>query len=304
MSRHVVTLEELGGRELAQICAYALDAPRDVLQGQGVALVFEQPSLRTRSSSALAVRSLGGWPMFLTDDEIGLDQRESVEDVGRTLAEYYTICALRVRDHGVFGRLVETVGDRLGVVNLLSRAAHPTQAVADVLTMAEHFTSGRVEDLAGLRVAYVGDVTNVARSLAVALRLLGADVVLGAPDAYQLGEGGPEDPRHIAHGSLRLVGSAREAVAGAHVVYTDSWISMGLEAERGERLEALRDFQVSEDLLAGADPAAVVMHCLPAHRGEEVDPQVLDTPRSLVWRQVAHRVSAMRGALRWMKETS
>ncbi len=302
MSRHVVTIEELGEGALAEVCAYAQEAPRDVLGGQGVALVFEQPSLRTRSSSAIAVRSLGGWPMFITDDEIGLDRRESVEDVGRTLAEYYSICALRVRDHRVFERLDAAVGERLGIVNLLSRAAHPTQAVADVVTMAEHFTAGRVDDLAGLRVAYVGDVTNVARSLAVALRLLGAEVVLGAPDAYQLGEEGPEDPRRVPGGSLRLASSAREAVAGAHVVYTDSWISMGLEAERAERLDALREFQVTEELLDGADPAAVVMHCLPAHRGEEVDPEVLDSPRSLVWRQVAHRVSAMRGALRWMKE--
>ncbi len=304
MKRHVVTLEELGEGALAAICSYALEEPRDVLHGQGVALVFEQPSLRTRSSSALAVRALGGWPMFITGDEIGLDHRESVEDVGRVLAEYYSVCALRVRDHGVFERLVATVGDRLGVINLLSRAAHPTQAIADVLTMAEHFTAGRVEDLAGLRVAYVGDVTNVARSLAVALRRLGAEVVLGAPDAYQLAAAGPEDPRRIERGSLRLVASAREAVAGAHVVYTDSWISMGLEAERAERLAALGEFQVTEELLAGADRAAVVMHCLPAHRGEEVDAQVLDSPRSLVWRQVAHRVSAMRGALRWMKEDS
>ncbi len=302
MSRHVLTIEELSDESLALIYALALEEPRDVLGGRAVALVFEQPSLRTRSASSLAVRALGGWPIFITGEEIGLDRRESVEDIGRTLATYYDTCALRVRDHAVFSRLASVVGDRLGLVNLLSAVAHPTQALADVLTLAEHFSRGDPSGLAGLRVAYVGDVTNVARSLAVALRRLGADVVLGAPTPYQLSAGGPEDPRRVARGALHLSDSAAEAVAGADVVYTDSWVSMGWEAERAERTAALEMFRVTEELLALASPDAVVLHCLPAHRGEEVSATVLDSDRSLVWRQVAHRVSAMRGVLRWMME--
>ena len=304
MTRHFVTIESLSDEDLATIYDRACSPFDDeTLAGQGVALVFERPSLRTRASSSSAVHELGGYVTFFSDEEIGLDSRESAEDVGRTLCEMYAIAALRVRDHGVFDRMRRATRDTMSLINLLSDLAHPTQAVADVLTIAEHFASGDVRALAGLRLAYVGDATNVTRSLAVALLRLGVDVTVGAPDAYQLVEGGVEDPRAVSGpGRLRVSVDAGDAVRGVDVIYTDAWVSMGFEEETTRRREALRDFQVNEALVDRASSDVVVMHCLPAHRGDEVVDAVLDSDKSLVWRQVHHRRSAMVGVLRWMKE--
>lgn len=302
MTRDLVTIEALSDADLLDVLGLAV-APieRPVLAGRGVALVFERPSLRTRAASSVAVHQLGGFTTVFTDDEIGLDRRETAEDVGRTLSEMYAVAALRVRHHGVFARIASATGGRMRLINLLSDAAHPTQAIADVLTLAERFGDGDVGALAGRRVAYVGDATNVTRSLAVALLRLGADVTVGAPAGYQLTPGGPEDPCAVAGpGRLRLVDTAAAAVDGADAVYTDAWVSMGLEAEAERRRADLSAFAVDESLLRAA-PGAVVLHCLPAHRGEEVSDAVLDSPASLVWRQVHHRRSAMIGALRWIE---
>jgi ornithine carbamoyltransferase len=259
--------------------------------------------LRTRASSSCAVHELGGFATFFSDEEIGLDARESAEDVARTLNEMYAITALRVRNHTVFDRMRQATEDRMSLINLLSDCAHPTQAVADVLTVAEHFADGDVHALAGLEVAYVGDATNVTRSLAVALTRLGVNVSVGAPAGYQLSDAGPENPHRAGgSGTLRLTDSAREAVKGADVIYTDAWVSMGLEDETARRREDLAGFCVDATLLAHAKESAVVMHCLPAHRGEEITDDVLDGPASLVWRQVFHRRTAMIGVLRWIKE--
>jgi ornithine carbamoyltransferase len=304
VTRHFMTIEQQSDADLDDVYRLATTAFNDeTLKGQGVALVFERPSLRTRASSSTAVHELGGFATFFSDDEIGLDRRESAEDVGRTLNEMYAIAALRVRNHDVFARIARATGDRMSLINLLSDVAHPTQAVADVLTIAEHFAGGDVGGLKGLEVAYVGDATNVTRSLAVALLRLGANVTVGAPDAYQLTPGGEEDPRAVVGGGeLRLVDSAALAVKGAQVVYTDAWISMGFEDEAAKRRSDLSAFRVDEDLMALASPAAVLLHCLPAHRGDEITDEALDAPSSLVWRQVFHRRSAMVGVLRWIKE--
>jgi ornithine carbamoyltransferase len=284
------------------VCELAVSPLDDeTLKGQGVALVFERPSLRTRASSSTAVHELGGYATFFSDEEIGLDRRESAEDVARTLSEMYAIVALRVRDHGVFARMRAATGERMSVINLLSDVAHPTQAIADVLSIAEHFSGGDVKAMKGLEVAYVGDATNVARSLCVALLRFGVNVTVGAPDAYQLVAGGAEDPRAVqGGGKLRLTNSATEAVAGADVVYTDAWVSMGVESETAQRRVDFAHFSVDSTLMSHA-PSAVVMHCLPAHRGDEITSDVLDSGRSLVWRQVFHRRSAMVGILRWIK---
>ena len=306
MSTHFTTIAETTGEDLAGIYRGAFDeSPATSFAGEGVALVFERPSLRTRASSSTAVHQLGGFATFFSDEEIGLDTRESAEDVARTLSQMYEICAARLRQHSMFARMAAATENRLRLINLLSDEAHPTQAIADVVTLAEHFTGGDVNALAGLRVAYVGDATNVARSLAVALVRLGADVVVGAPAAYQLRHGGPEDPRAIkGPGRLTLSDDAIEAVTGAQAVYTDAWVSMGFEEETARRRQDLAAFRVTEDLMSHADPGAVLLHCLPAHRGDEITDEVLDSSRSLVWRQVYHRRSAMRGVLRWMKEGS
>ncbi|MHB1251568.1 MAG: ornithine carbamoyltransferase [Acidimicrobiales bacterium] len=304
MTRHFTTIEQLSSHDLKRIYKHATSPFNDeTLKGQGVALVFERPSLRTRASSSSAVHELGGYATFFSDEEIGLDSRESAEDVGRTLAEMYAICALRVRNHDVFARMRAATRERMSLVNLLSDVAHPTQAVADVLTIAEHFCDGDVTKLAGLNVAYVGDATNVTRSLAVALLRLGVNVTVGAPEGYQLVAGGEEDPaRVIGAGNLVISDSAAEAVRDADVVYTDAWVSMGFEAETERRRSDLAAFRLDHDLLAKARPGAVVLHCLPAHRGDEITNDVLDGAQSLVWRQVFHRRSAMLGVLRWIKE--
>jgi ornithine carbamoyltransferase len=306
VTRNFITIEELRDDDLDTIYTLSTSPLDDeTLKGQGVALVFEHPSLRTRASSSAAVHELGGYATFFSDEEIGLDTRESVEDVGCTLAETYAIAALRVRRHDVFARIRRVSGDRLALINLLSHAAHPTQAVADVLTIAEEFANGDVHGLSGLRVAYVGDATNVTRSLAVALLRLGVNVTVGAPEGYQLTGGGDEDPTKVeGPGTLRLTGDARDAVTDADVVYTDAWVSMGMEAETARRRVDLAAFQVNAELMAAAKKSAVLLHCLPAHRGEEITDDVLDGPQSRVWREVYHRRSAMVGVLRWIKGES
>jgi ornithine carbamoyltransferase len=299
-----MTIEQQSEEDLATIYQLACSPFDDeTLKGQGVALVFERPSLRTRASSSSAVHELGGFATFFSDEEIGLDTRESAEDVGRTLAQMYAIGALRVRNHGVFDRMRVATNDRISLINLLSDVAHPTQAVADVLTIAEYFSEGDVTKLAGLEVAYVGDATNVTRSLAVALLRLGVNVTVGAPVGYQLARSGEEDPSAvIGGGALRLSDSASDAVKDADVVYTDAWVSMGLEGETARRRAELAPFRIDETLMGLAKPDAVLLHCLPAHRGDEITNEVLDGERSLVWRQVFHRRSAMLGVLRWIKE--
>ena len=304
MTRHFTTIHEVSEEDLASIYQLALSPFDDqTLSGQGVALVFERPSLRTRASSSTAVSELGGFCTFFSDEEIGLDTRESAEDVGRTLAQMYAICAARIRHHEVFERVRDATQDQMSLINLLSDVAHPTQAVADVLTLAEHFSNGDVRGLAGLKVAYVGDATNVTRSLAVALLRLGVEVRLGAPAGYQLTPGGLEDPGSVVGGgSLQLTDSAYDAVTGVDAVYTDAWVSMGFEEETAKRRRDLADFRVTSELMGHAGASAVLLHCLPAHRGDEITDEVLDSPASLVWRQVFHRRSAMRGVLRWIKE--
>jgi ornithine carbamoyltransferase len=303
VSRHFITIEDLSESDLSSIYTLATSPFDDTtLSGQGVALIFEWPSLRTRASSSSAVHELGGYATFFNDEEIGLDSRESAEDVGRTIAEMYAIAALRVRNHEVFQRMRAATSERLSLINLLSNEAHPTQAVADVLTIADEFANGDVTKLSGLNVAYVGDATNVTRSLAVALLRLGVNVTVGAPEAYQLVAGTSEDPSRVpGPGTLRQVDDARDAVKNADVVYTDAWVSMGLEEETARRRVDLADFQVNEALMALANPEAILLHCLPAHRGDEISNEVLDGAQSRVWRQVFHRRSSMMGVLRWIK---
>jgi ornithine carbamoyltransferase len=268
------------------------------LAGQGVALVFQKPSARTRNSMEMAVHGLGGHPVYITDAEVGLGSgRETPEDVARTLACFHGVIAARVFDHRVLERMAAATD--APVLNMLSDRAHPLQALADLLTLRERF--GRLD---GLQVAYLGDgANNVARSLAAACARTGVRLTLGAPAGHGLSD---DELRELGGhavlngGEVRQTTDPAEAVAGAHAIYTDAWTSMGQEDEAAARRAVFRDYQVDEALLAQAAPDAVFLHCLPAHRGEEVTDAVLDGPRSLVWAQARNRMRTARGALAWM----
>ncbi len=294
MTPSLLEIDDLSPDELADVCERAkLDpaANRGLLAGHGVACVFTKPSARTRNSTEMAVVQLGGHPMYITNDEIGLDTRETVEDIGRTLACYHAAICARVHDHGMLERLAAL--DAVPVVNLLSDDAHPLQAIADVLTIEAEF--GSVE---GRTVTYVGDANNVARSLSLAVGFLGGEMRVAAPPGYGFAE---EDLDRFAVAGVDVAVHDRpsEAVAGADVVYTDTWTSMGQEAERASRLQAFEGYTVDEKLMAEAG-GAVFLHCLPAHRGEEVAAAVIDGERSRVWDQAANRLAAIRGVLLWL----
>ena len=264
------------------------------LAGKGAALVFQKPSARTRNSTEMAVIGLGGHPVYITDAEVGLGSgRESPEDVARTLACFHSVIAARVFDHTVLEQMAAAVDTP--VLNLLSDRTHPLQALADLLTLRERF--GRLE---GLRVAYVGDGdNNVARSLAAGCARTGVRLTIAAPAGHGLSERDLAELNSHA-GEVRQVADPAEAVAGAQAVYTDTWTSMGQEDEAEARRAIFGGYQVDAALMARAEPDAVFLHCLPAHRGEEATDEVLDGPRSLVWTQARNRMRTARGALAWM----
>jgi ornithine carbamoyltransferase len=304
-TRHFVTIAETSHDDLEQICALALvPVAGDELRGQSLSLLFEKPSLRTRAAVVTAAQRLGAWVKEFSDEEIGLDSRESAEDVARVLTTTSDVVAARVRRHDVFERMRDVAPD-VSYVNLLSDYAHPTQAIADALTLAKVFGGGDVTEVAGHTVTYVGDATNVTRSLATILVGFGVHVRVAAPSGYQLSSDDVAviDSRSRG-GSITLYDDPVESLRGSEVVYADSWVSMGLEHEAAQRLKDLAPYRVDEELLARAGVDPYVLHCLPAHRGEEITDGVLDSLRSLIWRQVHHRTTAMVGVLRWLKEKS
>ena len=259
------------------------------LDGRAVALLFEKPSARTRVSTELAVNSLGGYAVVLRGEEVGLGGRETVEDVARTLAGYCSVIAARVYDHAVLEQM--TVAVDIPIVNLLSDRAHPCQALADLLTLREHFGA-----LEGRRITYVGDGNNVAASLAFGAALAGVEVTVASPPGYELDEDVADRVRNLG-GVLELSNDPHEAVRDADAVYTDVWTSMGQEDETEVRKAAFAGYCVDASLMAAAGPGAVFLHCLPAHRGEEVSAEVIDGPASLVWAQAANRMHAVRSLL-------
>ncbi len=290
---HFLEVDDLSPEDLARVLELARLTPAPpVLSGRGVALVFEKPSARTRNSSELAVYQLGGHPVTIRGEEVGFDQRETVEDVTRTLAQYHAAIAARVFDHKVLERMAAVAP--VPVINLLSDLGHPCQALADLLTLQQHF--GR---LAGLKVAWVGDGNNVCRSLVLAASLVGTDVAVACPPGFEPDRGAVAVAQGRGTG-VTVTNEVAEAVRGADAVYTDTWISMGQEGEEAGRRSAFRGFTVDPSTMALAAPGAVFLHCLPAHRGDEVTADVIDGPQSLVWAQAANRMHAFRGLLLWL----
>jgi ornithine carbamoyltransferase len=291
--RHLLEIDDLTKDELFEVIALALDPnPPQVLSRKGMALVFQKPSARTRNSMEMAVKDLGGHPVTIRAEEVSIDQRESAEDVARTLACYHAAIGARVFDHSVLERMAKVAW--VPIINLLSDDAHPLQAVADLLTMADEFG-----DLNGRTLAYVGDGNNMCRSLALAATLAGMQVRVASPRGYALSE--VDVDRIAALGvAPELLDRPEEAVAGVDVVYTDVWTSMGQETEVEARRKAFEGYMVDERLMALAAERSIFLHCLPAHRGEEVSHEVLDGDRSRVWRQAENRMHAARGAVAWI----
>jgi ornithine carbamoyltransferase len=245
----------------------------------------------------MAVVQLGGHPLTIRPDEVGLDVRETVEDVTRTLCGYHSIIGARVFEHSKLERMVGV--SSVPVVNMLSDEAHPLQALADILTLADEF--GGVAGLAGRSLAYVGDGNNVARSLALAAGMVGMSVTIATPAGYELSS---SDLARVAAAGVdvKCTLDPVAAVAGADAVYTDVWTSMGQEEEAVKRRTEFAGFTVDDELMSGTSPESIFLHCLPAHRGEEVSDAVLEGPRSRVWRQATNRMHAARGALVWLME--
>jgi ornithine carbamoyltransferase len=265
------------------------------MAGKRVGLFFEKPSTRTRVSCEVATVDLGAHPVVLKADEVGLGKREAVEDVGRVLDRYLDVLAFRVFDHANLETIAEYAA--APVVNLLSDRSHPCQALADLQTIAEH------RPLAGSTIAYIGDGNNVCHSLLLAGATVGAEVRVAGPAGHEPASDVVARAEAIAAatgGGVVVTGDAGAAVAGADVVYTDVWTSMGQEAEAAERNALLMPYQVTRDLFESAAPDAIFMHCLPAHRGEEVTADVLEHPRSVVFDQAENRMHSFRGLLLYL----
>ena len=295
MNRHVLSMTDLSTDDITNV----LDAAEQpdlakVMTGMGCALIFEHPSARTRNAAEMAVYRLGGHPLTIRGDEIGIDQRESAEDMAMTLSGYHSVIGARVARHSTLSRMtraIDSSGRAVPVVNLLSDYEHPSQALADLLTMRQHF--GVLE---GLTVAFIGDANNVARSLALGCALTGASFRLGSPTGIDFV---PEDYEIFKSigASVTVFHDPIAAAENADVLYSDVWVSMGEEGEARAKRESFRAFTIDDSLLESASERAIVMHCLPAHRGEEVSAKVIDGPRSVIWPQAVNRMHSLRGLL-------
>ena len=281
MARDFLTGEELTTDELNGLVARALELKQDrlrsrALEGLSVALVFDRPSTRTRVSFETGVFELGGRPLVLREGELQLSRGESARDTALVLSRMVHAIAVRTGQHSVLEELAEY--SQIPVINMLTRDHHPCQALADILTLRERF--GRLE---GLKLAYVGDGNNMARSLLIACRLAGVEFAIATPPELALPE-------------LESV-PLDEAVAGAHAIYTDVWVSMGDEDDAARRRELLGPYRLDEALLAKARDDAIALHCLPAHPGEEITEGVLYGQRSAIWDQAENRLHAQKALL-------
>jgi len=281
VTRHLLTGNELTTAELYSLLERALELKADrtgaqTLAGKSVALVFERPSTRTRVSFQVGVAELGGHPIVLREGELQLSRGESVRDTALVLSRYVQAIGVRTGPHAVVEELASH--SEVPLVNMLTRDHHPCQALADLLTLRERFG-----ELEGLKLAYVGDGNNVARSLLVLGGLAGVEVAVATPPELSLPEADGVSPK--------------QAAAGAHALYTDVWVSMGDEEGGDLRRELLAPYRVDEELLAHARPDAVVLHCLPAHPGEEISETLLYGERSAVWDQAENRLHAQKALL-------
>jgi ornithine carbamoyltransferase len=295
--RHFLEIADWSVSELDQLIRLAVQLKlewqsggnRPVLSGKVLGMIFQKPSLRTRVSFDVAMLHLGGHALYLSPAEIGLGQRESIADVARVLSSMTQGIMARVFDPAHITELARW--SRVPVINGLSDRSHPCQALADLLTLYEHFGH-----LAGLKLAYVGDSNNVTRSLAEAAARFGMRMSVASPAGYQLKRETVDEISAMGL-DMQLTDNPARAVDGADVIYTDTWTSMGQEQEADIRRQVFPPYQVNEALLGKAAQHAVVLHCLPAHRGEEITDEVADGPRSLVFQQAENRLHAQKAIL-------
>jgi len=300
MYRHIISLAELSSQDvddLLKVAAYlkarrARGIPENALKGRSLAMIFEKPSLRTRLSFEMAMVELGGHATYIRGEEVGLNSREPAKDVARVLSRMVHGIMIRTFAHQSVVDLAAHA--TVPVINGLSDASHPCQALADVLTMREHIG----DDLTGVKVVFVGDGNNVARSLARACMHVGAKFVLAAPKAYQFSPADQADFGLDWNRGITQTGDIAAAAAGADVLYTDVWTSMGQEAEKAQRLKDFSGFCIDEKLIKQASPRVKVLHCLPAHRGEEISDGAMEGPWSLVFDQAENRLHAQKAVLR------
>ncbi len=272
--------------------------PETVMAGKTLACVFEKPSLRTRVSFEQAARRLGGTAMTLTQAEVGMGTRETPEDIARVLSGMVDVIMARVLSHTTLERLASA--SRVPVINGLSDIAHPAQALADVLTMIDEFSPGNPSGVKGRTLAFVGDGNNVARSLAVICGKLGINFAICSPPGYELDEGWVNEVRGSVPGlgsGFTVCSDPVQAVLHADAVYCDTFVSMGQENERAQRLRVFAKYQVNMELMAQAPSHAIVLHCLPASRGVEISAEAMDGPRSRVFKQAHNRLDAQMGLL-------
>ncbi len=297
LSKDLLSISDLGSQDIRLLIKDAVDMKVEgwlsLLSGKTLAIMFEKPSLRTRVSFELAMRQLGGETIYLSPAEVGLGSRESIPDVARVLSRYVNAITARTFSHQTLEVLASQAA--VPVINALSDLEHPCQALADLLTIYE-----KKNDLAGLTLAFVGDGNNVAHSLMLACALTGMNFRIASPSRYRVQEGvlSLAQGYALANGSEILsTGEPQEAVAGADVVYTDVWTSMGQEAEGEERRQAFSRYQVNDELLSLAREDVILMHPLPAHRGEEVSETILDSPKSVVFDQAENRLHMQKALL-------
>jgi ornithine carbamoyltransferase len=295
-TRHLLDVTDFTVDEIRQILALSeqpIESLGRPLAGLGVPLIFEKPSNRTRHSMEMAVVQLGGHPVYTRGEEVGFDTREPVEDIARIMEGYHALIAARVFEHSTVTRMAAVVG--VPVLNMLSDHSHPLQAFADALTMQQC-----LGDLSGKTVAYVGDYNNVSRSLGEICAMLGMHLRFASPNGFGASEAELERLALLGAQSVEQSARSAEAVAGAHAVHTDTWVSMGQEAEKQQRLQQFEGFTVDAAMMSLADPEAIFMHCLPAYRGIEVTADVIDGPQSVVFQQGHNRLHAARGALAFL----
>lgn len=299
--RDFLSLADLTPDEFNEWLDYAFALKREwlaggnapLLQNKTLGMIFTKPSLRTRVSFEMAMRHLGGHAIYLGPEEIGLGKRESVADVARVLSRFVDGIMARVFAHSDLVMLAEN--SRVPVINGLSDASHPCQALGDMMTIYEHKGS-----LKGVHVSFIGDANNVATELTFACAYSGAHMTLGCPPQYQLGDDVLAKAQWIAAqtgGSVTQINDPRTAIEAAEVVYTDTWISMGQEAEAAVKMPIFMPYQVNAGLMRYARPDAIIMHCLPAHRGQEITDDVADHSNSAIWDQAENRMHAQKAIL-------